>query len=151
MFPSKVILTQHISLPSSGLNKLVVDGFDEIYNPKQTFEELLAEILAFIQNKVIKSPFFFLETDSDYGLIPQQVDIKILNLDKLHLSSVIKSKGNNLHFDLTIEFSEVQLVGYMENKLMIIHKDADIWNEFVDIIYLHTEAGFSIKKMKLME
>jgi hypothetical protein len=151
MFPSKVIFSQQITLASSMLNNMVVEGFDEIFSPKQTLEELLAEILVYLQNKVKENPGSIVETGTIYGLRPQRIEINISKEDDLHLSSIIQAKGENLHFDLNIEYADVLLVGFMKNQFLITHVDADIWNEFTDIIYLPAESGFSIRKIKFIE
>ena len=133
------------------LNNMVVGGFDEIFSPKQTLEELLSEILFYLQNKVKENPGLPVEAGTNYGLRVQQIEINISKKEDLHLASTIQSKGENLHFDLNIEYAEVLLVGYMKNKFLITPVDADIWNEFTDIIYLPEESGFSIRKIKFIE
>jgi hypothetical protein len=151
MYPSHVIFVQHTRLTSSPIKDLVEEGFEVIFSPKHTLEELVAELVLYVQNKVNANPESYLESNILHGLIPRKIGLSISNPDDLHLSTIIHTKGKNLNFDLGIEYKEVILLGFIENKFMITSTESDIWNEFTEIIYLPVESGFEIKKIKLIE
>ncbi len=151
MYPSKAIFSHKIKLESNQIKDIIDQSFKEIYSPKQTLEELIAELEVSIQKKLDDDPALPLALEKQSGLKPRIAFLKISNPEELHLSSIIESKGKNLIFDLTIEYVEVFLVGYIDDQYLITNIEADIWNDYAEVIYIPRDSAYEIKKMKYIE
>jgi hypothetical protein len=90
-------------------------------------------------------------TDSLYGIRPQKVLLRIEDIENYTLASVISSKGKCLNIIAKIEYEEVHLVGFMDNKYMIANTEINLWSDYAEIIYIPNDEGLTIKKIQLLE
>jgi hypothetical protein len=125
--------------------------FKEVYSPRHTLEELIAELESSLQSKINDDPRKFLAEETLYGIQPRRVLLKIDESEYQNLSKVIKTKGKCLKFLSRIEYEEVHLVGFLDNKYMIANTDINLWSDYAEIIYIPHEPGLSIRKIRLLE
>jgi len=151
MYPSKVIFEQIKALNAENAGDLIELCFTEVYSPKQTLEELVAELESRIQSKINYNPIQYLAEESLYGIQPRKVLLKIEDIESHSLALVIKSKGKCLNFNVTIQYEEVHLVGYLDNKYLVANTDINLWNEYAEIIYIPKETGLAIRKIQFIE
>jgi hypothetical protein len=151
MYPSKVIFEQSKSIDSDNAGELIELCFNEIYSPKHTLEELVAELESRIQSKINSDLKKYLSEESLYGLQPQSAILKIDDLEGKNLPLIIKTKGKCLNFNARIEYQEVHFVGYLDNKYLITNSDIDIWGDFAEVIHIPNESGLSIRKIQFLE
>lgn len=151
MFPSKVIFNQVLHLKPDRITDLVRSCFDEIFSPKKNLEELLAELKACMQKEINKDPKETLHLDAPYGLIPKRITLSLVDKEKINLSQVVKTKGQNLNLMADIDYQEVQMVGFFDDKYMITPVETDIWQDYAEIIYIPKESGLTIKKLQMLE
>ena len=151
MYPSKVIFEQSKTIQADSAGDLFETCFNEVYSPKQTLEELVAVLESRIQSKVNNNPELYLTNEYLYGIKPRKILLKIEDITDQNLKSVIHSKGKCLNFNAIIEYEEVHLVGYMDNKYLITNTDIDLWNAYAEVIYIPNEAGLTIRKIQFIE
>ncbi len=151
MYPSKVIFEQVKLIDNDVSGDLIQSCFNEVYSPRHSLEELVAELESRIQSEINSDPQHYLMTDSLYGIKPQKVLLRIEDIENYTLASVISSKGKCLDINAKIEYEEVHLVGYMDNKYMIANTDINLWSDYAEIIYIPNDAGLTIKKIQLLE
>jgi hypothetical protein len=151
MYPSKVIFEQSKVINTENAGTLIETCFNEIYSPKHTLEELVAELESKIQSKINANPKQYLANDSLYGIQPQHVLLKIDDFENQNLPVVIKTKGKCLSFNTKIEYKEVHLVGYLDNKYMIANTEINLWSDYAEIIYIPKESGLTIRKIQFLE
>jgi len=151
MYPSKVIFEQVKLINSELTGDLIQICFDEVYSPRHSLEELVAELESKIQSEINSDPQHYLMVDSLYGIKPQKVLLKIEDIDNYTLASIISSKGKCLKINAKIEYEEVHLVGYLDNKYMIANTDINLWSDYAQIIYIPNEEGLTIKKIQFIE
>jgi len=151
MLPSKVIFERSIILDNQNISDLIESSFSEVYSPKHTREELVAELEAMLQSIANKDPQVVFGEDSLYGLIPNKIDIIVDISDLPNLSVIINSKGKILIYTGIIEYKEVQMVGFIDEKYMIANNKVNLWSDYAEIIYIPKESGITIKKMQLIE
>ena len=56
-----------------------------------------------------------------------------------------------MNINAKIEYEEVNLVGYLDNKYMIANTEINLWSDYAEIIYIPSEEGLTIKKIQLLE
>ena len=151
MYPSKVIFEHTKAIHADNAGDLIELCFTEVYSPKQTLEELVAKLESRIQSKINSDPKEHVAEESFYGIQPTRVLLKIENIENHNLASVIKSKGKCLNFNATIEYEEVHLVGYLDNKYLIANTNIDLWSDYAEIIYIPNEANLTIRKIQFIE
>jgi len=151
MYPSKVIFEQVKLLDTEIMGDLIQRCFNEVYSPRHSLEELVAELESRIQSRINSDPQNYLMVDSLYGIKPEKVLLKIEDIENYSLPSVISSKGKCLNINAKIEYEEVNLVGYLDNKYMIANTDINLWSDYAEIIYIPSEEGLTIKKIQLLE
>lgn len=151
MYPSKVIFEQVKLIDKEIAVDLVQSCFNEVYSPRHSLEELVAELEARIQSEINSDPQHYLMTDSLYGIKPKKVQLKIEDIENYTLASVISSKGRCLNIIAKIEYEEVHLVGFMDNKYMIANTEINLWSDYAEIIYIPNDEGLTIKKIQLLE
>ena len=151
MYPSKVIFEQIKLIDTEITEDLVENCFKEVYNPRHSLEELVAELESRIQSEINSDPQHYLMVDSLYGIKPMKVLLKIEDIENYTLASVISSKGKCLNIVAKIEYEEVHLVGFMDNKYMIANTDINLWSDYAEIIYIPNDEGLTIKRIKLLE
>jgi hypothetical protein len=151
MYPSKVIFEQSKTIDLNSTGDLVERCFNEVYSPKHTLEELVAELESNIQSKINANPKEYLAGESLYGIQPQHVMLKIEDLEDQNLPQVVQSKGKCLNFNAKVEYEEIQLVGYLDNNYMIANAETDLWNDYAEVIYIPDEPGLTIRKIKFLE
>jgi len=151
MYPSKVIFEQSKTINSDNAGNLIESCFIEVYSPKHTLEELVAELESKIQSRINANPKQYLANESLYGIQPQHVLLKIGDLENQNLPLVIESKGKCLSFNAKIEYEEVHLVGFLDNKYMIANTEINLWSDYAEIIYILNESGLTIKKIQFIE
>jgi len=151
MYPSKVIFQLYKRIDTENLSKLIEASFNEVYSPRHSLEELIAELESKIQSHINTSPAQYLKAESFYGLIPHTVLLKIEDDQSYTLSSVISSKGKCLNISATIEYEEVHLVGFLDDKYMIANTETNLWSDYAEIVYIPNEEGLTIKKIQFIE
>ncbi len=151
MYPSKAIFNQLLKINSPDFYSLVEECFTEIYNPRMNLGELLAELEAALQGKINKNPKEILNLETPYGLIPEKIVLTFNNRDSVYLASLVESKGTNLSFFIEIDYREVQLVGFFDEKYMITPVSNNIWQDYAEIIYIPKKSGLKIKKLQMLE
>lgn len=151
MYPSKVIFEQSSEIHAGNAGELIEICFKEVYSPKHTLEELIAELESRIQSKINDDPGQYLTEESLYGIQPSKIQLKIDESDYQNLSKVVKTHGKCLKFLSRIEYEEVHLVGFLDNKYMIANTDINLWSDYAEIIYIPNEPGLSIKKIRFLE
>jgi len=151
MYPSKVIFEHIKIINTENAGDLIEISFQEVYSPKHTLEELVAELEARMQSKINANPMQYLASETLFGFQPHHVLLKIEDPEKQTLQMVIKSKGKCLNFNTIIEYEEVHLVGFMDDKYMIAKTEVDLWNNFAEIIYIPKEPGLTIRKIQFLE
>lgn len=151
MYPSKVIFEQVKLLDTEIMGDLIQRCFNEVYSPRHSLEELVAELESRIQSRINSDPQNYLMVDSLYGIKPEKVLLKIEDIENYSLPSVISSKGKCLNINAKIEYEEVNLVGYLDNKYMIANTEINLWSDYAEIIYIPSEKGLTIKKIQLLE
>ncbi len=93
MQPSKAIFSKQIALDSNQMDRLIINCFDEVYSPKHTLEELIAELEATLQSKLSQDPGAYLSKDLPESLNPSRVTLKIDQPDQTHLLGRYKTQG----------------------------------------------------------
>jgi len=151
MLPSKVIFEHSLILDNQNISGLIESSFNEVYSPKQTREELVAEIEAKLQSLTNINPEIVFGGDSVYGLLPNKINLMVEISDLPGLPAIINSKGKNLLYSAIIEYKEVQMVGFIDGKYMIANNQVNLWSDYAEIIYIPKESGIKIKKMQLIE
>jgi len=151
MYPSKVIFEQVKLINSEIAGDLIQSCFNEVYSPRHSLEELVAELESKIQSEVNSDPQHNLMVDSLYGIKPQKVLLKIEDIENYSLPLVISTKGKCLNIIAKIEYEEVHLVGYLDNKYMIANTGINLWSDYAEIIYIPNEEGLTIKKIQFLE
>lgn len=151
MLPSKVIFEQTKTVNSDNAGNLIESCFNEVYSPKHTLEELVAELESKIQSRINSNPKQYLSKESLYGIQPQHVMLKIDDLEDQNLPQVIKSKGKCLSFNAKIEYEEVHLVGFLNNQYMITDPEIDLWNDYAEIMYIPYDPALTIRKIQFLE
>jgi hypothetical protein len=151
MYPSKVIFEHLKIINSDNARDLIKSCFNEVYSPKHTLEELVAELESTIQSKINAAPDQHAAGMALYGIQPKHVLLKIDDLEGQNLQQVIKSKGTCLSFNAKIEYEEVHLVGYLDNKYMIANTETNLWSDYAEIIYVPKEPGLVIRKIQFLE
>ena len=151
MYPSKVIFEQVKLIDKEITGDLIQNCFNEVYSPRHSLEELVAELESRIQSEINSDPQHYLMTDSLYGIRPQKVLLRIEDIENYTLASVISSKGKSLNIIAKIEYEEVHLVGFMDNKYMIANTEINLWSDYAEIIYIPNDEGLTIKKIQLLE
>jgi hypothetical protein len=141
--------TKIVNLKNAG--NLIESCFNEVYSPKHTLEELVAELESKIQSRINTNPKQYLLKESLFGFQPKHVLLKIEDLEDQNLPQVIKSKGNCLNFNAKIEYEEVHLVGFLNNQYMIADPNLNLWNDYADVMYVPNEPGLTIKKIQFLE
>lgn len=149
MLPSKVIFERSIILEN--IPGLIESCYKEVYSPKHTREELVAELEAKMQSIVNDDPAIVFGDDSLYGLLPDKIDLMIDNSNLPNLPTIINSMGKILIYSAKIEYKEVQMVGFIDEKYMIANNKVNLWSDYAEIIYIPKESGITIKKMQLIE
>jgi hypothetical protein len=151
MYPSKVIFEQTSTIHSENAGNLIETCFNEVYSPKHTLEELIAELESRIQSKINGDPITYLESESLYGILPKSALLKIDDLESQNLATIIRTKGKCLTFNARIEYQEVHLVGYLDNKYLIANTDINLWSDYAEIIYIPNDPGLTLKKIQFLE
>lgn len=151
MYPSRVIFEQSKSINVGNAGELIEKCFEEVYSPKHTLEELIAELESVIQSGINRNPNKYLSEPSQFGLRPDNVILRIDSLESLNLPLIINSKGKCLRFQARINYSEAILVGYVDQNFLIAKNDSDLWNDFTEVIYIPESMGFKVKSIKFME
>lgn len=151
MYPSKVIFEQVKLINSEIASDLIQSCFNEVYSPRHTLEELVAELESKIQNEINSDPQHNLMADSLYGIKPQKVLLRIEDIENYTLPLVISTKGKCLNIIAKIEYEEVHLVGFLDNRYMIANTEINLWSDYAEIIYIPNEEGLTIKKIQFLE
>jgi hypothetical protein len=151
MYPSKVVFEQVKLIDTEITDELVQSCFNEVYSPRHSLEELVAELESRIQSEINSDPEHYLMVDSLYGIKPQKVLLKIEDVENYTLASVISSKGKCLNIIAKIEYEEVHLVGFLDDKYMIANTEINLWSDYAEIIYIPNDEGLTIKKIQLLE
>jgi len=151
MYPSKVIFEQVKLINSEIAGDLIQSCFNEVYSPRHSLEELVAELESKIQSEVNSDPQHNLMVDSLYGIKPQKVLLKIEDIENYTLPLVISTKGKCLNIIAKIEYEEVHLVGFLDNRYMIANTGINLWSDYAEIIYIPSEEGLTIKKIQFLE
>lgn len=151
MYPSKAIFTQSKAIRTDHAGDLIERCFKEVYSPKQTLEELIAELESSIQSKINSNPGQYLHDVNLNGIQARKILLKIEEIDNNNLNSIIQSEGRCLGFNATVEYEEVYLLGYFNNNFIVANTGFDLWQDYVDVIYIPDEDGLSLKKVQLIE
>ena len=151
MYPSKVIFEQSKEIIAGNFSGLMEICVNEVYSAMQSMEELIAALESRMQSKINADPGKFLAEESLYGIPPRKVLLKIDESEFQNLSNIIETKGKCLKFISKIEYEEVHLVGFMDNKYMIANTEINLWSDYAEIIYIPSEPGLSIRKMRFIE
>ena len=151
MYPSKVIFEQVKLIDTEITGDLIQSCFNEVYSPRHSLEELVAELESRIQSEINSDPQHNLMVDTLYGIKPQKVLLRIEDFENYTLASIITTKGKCLNINAKIEYEEVHLVGFLNNKYMMANTDINLWSDYAEIIYIPNEEGLAIKKIQLLE
>ena len=151
MYPSKVIFEQSRTINLSNAGNLIENCFNEVYSPKHSLEELVAELESIIQSKINADPKQYLAGESLYGIQAQHVMLKIEDLEDQNLQMVIKTKGKCLIYNAKIEYEVVHLVGFLNDNYLVVNADINIWGNFAEVNYIPAEPGLTIRKIQFLE
>lgn len=151
VYPSKAVFIQYFELTSSQIANLVESSFREVFSPKFTLEELIASLEACVQEKVNSDPVKYLNLEMSYGMKPETATLTISHPDNLNLSTIIDRKGKNLKYGCQVEFEEVHLIGFFDDKFLITNLNTNPWDDYADVIYIPRDSGFKLKKIKYFE